>query len=285
MLTFQWLIMACFQAVRWSHSPSQACDSPIALWLQWHWHLGVTQKSPRKLMIQIHVDANGKFNRRPGPGHGSLGPSPILSTKGDFATRLPRTRQKDLHHVGLLGLVGHVHDGDPGSDWRTWWHADITVLNGDNLEEWLRSWDRCHLRVDLTKRRAQGVDVHIQVNTSTLNLFSCTCDSVSHHLSLMFDPLFDELQGHNQQSLRMAFWARLPPSGWARGTPDWGPMHWAYLTPKHEWYNWIAWIAWIENPKMCASTLAHPKPRTPSKWNCWNGSFVRCLASKNGMDL
>ena len=31
---------------------------------------------------------------------------------------------------------------------------------------------------------------------------------------------------------------------------------------------------------MCASTLAHPKPRTPSKWNCWNGSFVKCLASK-----
>lgn len=62
-------------------------------------------------------------------------------------------------------------------------------------------------------------------------------------------------------------------------------MRWAYLTPKHEWYNWIAWIAWIDYPKMCASTLAHPKPRTPSKWNCWNGSFVRCLASKDGMDL
>lgn len=67
-------------------------------------------------MIQIHVDANGKFNRCPGPGHGSLGPSPILSTKGDFATRLPRTRQKDLHHVGHEGLVGLVHDADPGSD-------------------------------------------------------------------------------------------------------------------------------------------------------------------------
>lgn len=64
-------------------------------------------------MIQIHVDANGKFHRRPGPGHWSLGPSPILSTKGDFATGLPGTRQKDLHHVGL---VGHVHDADPGSD-------------------------------------------------------------------------------------------------------------------------------------------------------------------------
>ena len=49
----------------------------------------------------------------------------------------------------------------------------------------------CELTLPKNERKVlMSSHVHIQVNnTSTLRLFSCTCDSVSHHLSLMIDPL------------------------------------------------------------------------------------------------
>ena len=43
----------------------------------------------------------------------------------------------------------------------------------------------CELTLPKNERKLlMSSHVHIQVNTPTLNLFSCTCDSVSHQLSL-----------------------------------------------------------------------------------------------------
>ena len=175
MLTFQWLLMACFRAVRWSHSPSQACDSPVALWLQWHWHLGMTQKS--------NHDSNPcQFNRVPGPRSWVL---------GSFANSV---HQRWLRYRAAQDATERPTSWESCGSWGWWWPVvwlnDMVILcpmdNNDqtsmvrNVIIWKSDSEAgidvtCELTLPKDEHKLfMSSHVHIQVNTSTLNLFSCT---------------------------------------------------------------------------------------------------------------
>lgn len=74
-------------------------------------------------------------------------------------------------------------------------HGDMLISPCSKVTIWKSDSEAgidvtCELTLPKDERKLlMSSHVHIQVNTSTLNLFSCTCDSVSHHLSLMIDLL------------------------------------------------------------------------------------------------
>lgn len=173
MLTFQWLIMACFQAVRWSQSPSQACDSPVALWLQWHWHLGVTQKSPQKPDDSNPCRCKRQIPQAPGPRSLVLGSFANSVHQRWLRYRAARDATERPTSCGSCGSCAWCWPGVWLKDMVTWWYHCVRDSEaGIDIT--------CELTLPKDERKLlMSSHVHIHVNTSTLNLFSCTCDSVS----------------------------------------------------------------------------------------------------------